>query len=55
MKIIGGKATAVLEYEFNDEVYMGRPQKAFSLYYTLFLQSWQPVQCEISFDSLNNY
>lgn len=55
MKIVGGKASAVLEYEFNNEVYMGRHQKAFDLYYTLFLQSWQPVQGKVSFDSLNNY
>ena len=55
MKIIGGKAAAILEYEFNNEVYMGRHQKAFDLYYTLFLQSWQPVQGKVSFDLLNNY
>jgi len=55
MKIVGGKAAAVLEYEFNNEIYMARHQKAFDLYYTLFLQSWQPVQGVVSFGSLNNY
>lgn len=55
MKIIGGKAVAVLEYEFNNDVYMARHQKAFDLYYTLFLQSWQPVQGKVSFASLNNF
>jgi hypothetical protein len=55
MKIVGGKAAAVLEYEFNNEVYMARHQKAFELYYTLFLQSWQPVQGKVSFENLNNY
>lgn len=55
MKIVGGDAAAVLEYEFNNEVYMARRQKAFTLYYTLFLRSWQPVQGMVSFDSLNNF
>ncbi len=55
MKIIGGKAAAILEYEFNNDVYKGRHQKAFNLYYTLFLQSWQPVQGKVSFDTLNIY
>lgn len=55
MKIVGGKAPAALEYEFNNEVYMARHKKAFDLYYTLFLQSWQPVQGKVSFDTLNNY
>lgn len=55
MKIVGGKAAAVLEYEFNNVVYMARHQKAFDLYYTLFLQSWQPVQGVVPFNSLNNY
>lgn len=53
MKIIGGKAAAALEYEFNNEVYRARRQKAFDLYYTLFLQSWQPVQGKVSFEDLN--
>ena len=55
MKIVGGKAAASLEYEFNNEVYMARHQKAFDLHYTLFLQSWQPVQGKVSFDTLNSY
>lgn len=55
MKIVGGKSTAILEYEFNDDVYMKRHKEPFDLHYTLFLQSWQPVQGKVSFDSLNNY
>jgi hypothetical protein len=55
MKIIGGKATAVLEYEFNNEVYRAWHQKPFDLYYTLFLQSWTPVQGKVPFEDLNNY
>lgn len=55
IKIVGGKAAAVLEYEFNNEIYMTRRNKPFDLYYTLFLQSWQPVQGVVSFESLNNY
>ena len=55
MKIIGGKAAAALEYEFNNEVYRSRHQKAFDLYYTLFLQSWKPVQGKVSFEDLNNF
>lgn len=53
MKIVGGKLTANLEYEFNTDVYMKHHNKPFDLYYTLFLQSWQPVQGKVSFDSLN--
>ncbi len=55
MKIVGGNASATIDYEFNSEVYRTRHQKAFDLYYTLYLQSWQPVQGMVSFDSLNNY
>jgi len=55
MQVVGDKADAVIEYEFNNKVYMARRQKAFDFYYTLFLQSWQPVQGVTSFDSLSNY
>ncbi|MCK4839320.1 MAG: hypothetical protein KAS94_11005 [Desulfobulbaceae bacterium] len=55
MKIVGGKSSAALEYEFNDNVYSYQRSMAFDMYYTLFLQSWQPVQGEIPFDSLNIY
>jgi len=55
MKIVGGKATAILEYEFNNAVYMNRHTEAFDFRYSLFLQSWQPVQGEISFDLLNKF
>ena len=53
MKIVGGKSTAILEYEFNNYVYMNRHSTPFDLHYTLFLQNWQPVQGSISFESLN--
>lgn len=53
MKIVGIKSTAILEYEFNNNVYMNRRSTPFDLHYTLFLQSWQPVQGKVSFESLN--
>ena len=53
MKIVGGKSAAILEYEFNNYVYMNRHSTPFDLHYTLFLQSWQPVQGNVSFESLN--
>lgn len=55
MKIIGGKSSADFKYEFNDKVYKDQRSLAFDLHYTLFLQSWQPVQGKIPFDSLNIY
>ncbi len=53
MKMVGGKSTAVLEYEFNNYVYINRNNTPFDLHYTLFLQSWQPVQGKVSFETLN--
>ena len=53
LKIVGGKSTAILEYEFNDQVYMDRHRTPFDFHYTLFLQNWQPVQGSVSFESLN--
>jgi len=53
IKIVGGKSTAILEYEFNNNVYMNRHNTPFDLHYTMFLQSWQPVQGMVSFESLN--
>lgn len=53
MKIVGGKSAAIFEYEFNNQVYMNRHNMPFELHYTLFLQSWQPVQGSVSFESLN--
>ena len=53
IKIVGGKSPAILEYEFNNDVYQERHNKPFDLHYTLFLQSWQPVQGKVSFNSLN--
>jgi len=55
MKIVGGKSTAILEYEFNNKVYMDRHSTPFDFHYTLFLQNWQPVQGSVSFESLNIY
>ena len=53
MKIVGGKSTAILEYDINNQVYMNRHRTPFDLHYTLFLQNWQPVQGSVPFESLN--
>lgn len=59
MKVIGGKASAQLHYEFDNDVHRRvhsnlRP-KQYNLHYTVFLQSWQPVRGQVSFKELNIY
>ncbi len=59
MKVIGGKAAAQLEYEFDDAIHLQvhsnlRPI-SYSLYYTLYLQDWQPVKGQVAFKDLNVY
>lgn len=53
IKIVGEKSSAILEYEFNNDVYRNHQSKPSDLCYTLFLQSWQPVQGKVPFESLN--
>ena len=53
LKMIGDKSISLLEYEFNDNVYFNRSREPFDLYYTVFFETWQPIQDSISFKDLN--
>ena len=59
MKVIGNNALVQLRYVFDDEVYnkvyRGSTSDSYNLYYTVFLQSWQPVKGLVSFKELNSF
>jgi hypothetical protein len=59
IKVVGGQATAQLEYMFDDETYRRvnsnfRPI-ACKLYYKFYSQEWPPIEGEASFRDLNIY
>jgi hypothetical protein len=55
MKVVGDKSNARIEYEFNDKVFDRLQSQRLDLFYTLYLQDWQPVKGRISFERLNEY
>lgn len=59
VKAIGGRATAQLEYVFDDatrlQVHSNLKPKAYKLHYKFYSQEWSPIEGEVSFRDLNIY
>ncbi len=59
IKAIGSRATAQLEYVFDDathrKVHGNLKPRAYKLYYKFYSQEWPPIEGEVSFRDLNIY